>query len=87
MRNAGANALDPTTLKCVKFEVGRMVICADHFFKEEYWLMDCKPLHEMLGALIDKIPSKVGKTYERAAFVCVIVLKYSGFFSDVHQGS
>ncbi len=37
-----------------------MVICADHSFKEEYRLMDRKPLHEMLGALIDKIPSKVG---------------------------
>ena len=87
MGNAGANAFDPGPLKRVEFEVGRVVIRANHFFKEEYLPIDCKPLHEMLGALINKIPSKVRKTYKWAVLVYVVVLKYSGFFAYVHQDS
>ena len=87
MGNAGADAFDTGPLKRVEFEVGRVVIGANHFFKEEYLPIDCKPLHEMLGALIDKVPSEVRKTYDWAALVDAVVLKYSGVLAYVHQDS
>jgi hypothetical protein len=40
----------------------------------------------MLGALIDKIPSEVRKTYKWAVLVDV-VLKYGGVVAYVHQDS
>jgi hypothetical protein len=41
----------------------------------------------MLGALIDKVPSEVRKTYNWAVLVDAVGLKYSGVLAYVHQDS
>jgi hypothetical protein len=41
----------------------------------------------MLWSLIDKIPSKVRKTYKRAQDFCIVGMKRSIIILDVHQDS